>query len=624
MDTIALHTLLQDTENTLSQISMAEIDRVRMVFENLDGKDGLRDLLLKQLDTADDFVCAASFKDFQRLKRKFEDGVVECKAQAGNPSARLAVSVLEKIHNLLLEEFEAIKRKPPELRLVHKKGKNYEANWDCRRVKMDLLIESIDESVPPINRIVLQMKVVKAGDEIVVKQTLAGRLEGGGALDFSVEVPITDSLIISGSSTYEFELSYVDYGNEKHFYNKRLTVQVGLVFKRITFNYCDYLSGTGKEGSLFVGREKFLERMQNLASSDSGGHSMMICGQRRAGKTSLLAEFGRRLDKRRFVYSSIELPESCGDESWDALIARMLCTELQGCERLPNNWDRQPKIDALSPKEKIVEMARQIPRGVVWCVAVDEFTHLYDWFRNERNHGRCEAAARSVRTVLSMLKSILGGANGCFHLFLAVQNSIRGFRKEFPEYEDALGEVMTLCGMEEPEIRQLVEKMDKDVKPENRIDRIGSAALSELRRATGGFPLFLLVYLNAIVALMNLMSSMVISTKVLRGAMSGMCDVGSNLELASERFQSLFKLGLEGADDRMLLKEYLKFAKGKVIPDTKEETSLCEQLKDRYLVSGDEVVGFELTVGMFRSWLNGRGRDANNLTPEDFREEEMI
>ena len=171
-------------------------------------------------------------------------------------------------------------------------------------------------------------------------------------------------------------------------------------FKHMVNPYAPFAEGGPVDDpDLFVGREALLARLESSLLASPGSKSIVMFGQKRAGKSSLLEYLRRRLAGNEGVIPvCFSLQDIASELSIPALIHRILQGIADALEELRFGRCRRPEFsppgidaltshptlrfhDSMASLKRAMRHSRPIPNVVL---LVDEFTDIFKEIRNGR------------------------------------------------------------------------------------------------------------------------------------------------------------------------------------------------------------------------------------------------
>ena len=218
-----------------------------------------------------------------------------------------------------------------------------------------------------------------------------------------------------GGDYHEFEVSYaptkeqieakqfkvrilVSFSYNAGMIEKSLSFDVNVTlnsqaFRRIKNPYRTYAVGKPvNDSSMFFGREQLIDELSSRLLEDTPGQCLVLYGQKRSGKTSVVKQLGTKLETDKTLYIEVsmgELQDSRGKLWWS--FAQALVRKVENkLEMLgipipsPHKWqalskDTMTAIGVIQAVDDIIQ--RGLSRQII--LSVDEFTYIYEEHKTE-------------------------------------------------------------------------------------------------------------------------------------------------------------------------------------------------------------------------------------------------
>lgn len=575
---------------------------VEKAYVNKECDKIVHDVLFELLDVVWGFIRAVDFESKKNAYEKFSFTLAKWKGC----SDRWGDQMVSEYAEFVNFAYEEVCGRMPKLIVEDASECAYACDRDGKTIHLRVKIGLDDKCVPPITL----TKITISPSETCLPCPDGVILKCGGSYETEpVEIVLSDGEFADGRGVVEVCVTYLGYTDSTPC-NESFEVQYQIQYEEVEDPYCDWIDKEA-EGTSFVGRHVILSRMRHVVDLSSGGMGFMICGQRRSGKSSLLKAFGRSLPLDSFVFTYVDVQGCFESADPIAVLVKCIGSELVDDGRLDENWESTPDFLGLSPEDELDRMAKIVTApSRKWCIAIDEFTDVYDAYFLSAPSERKASLIRFLKVLRRLL------SKKAFHLFAAVQNSVYRFEAEFADLLAPFGSIERLDGLSEDEVDELVRRLDGKMLRIRRPERV------ELMRLTAGYPLMLLHLMSAITKSMNRMSSSMITLRVIRYAVSQLSDCRHKVvpkgkyaiqPLRAYAFQSLFNLWLLKDEEDMnglVLSFYYGVSVGDLgavgLTDGGPE-SMVAQLTDRGIVVCKEMaqgkVKYGLSIAMFSEWL---------------------
>ena len=403
-------------------------------------------------------------------------------------------------------------------------------------------------------------------------------------------------------------------GDEKHTHEQTSwTVRLyrDEEFRGISENpYTPYAEGGPVEDvSMFVGRDDLLDRLESSLISAVSCKSIILFGQKRAGKSSLLSHLKRKLSLQNGVVPvTLSVQDVAPQVSMQFLLYRMLGSLSEVLEEMHYDGHQVPKFKAPRPDaladhpvlgfhDAMSAFTREMKRSrlkLKIVFMIDEFTDVFKQIRK----------GAIPREFMKAWKSIV--ERQYFSSVLVGQDIMPEFKAQFPN-EFGVTEDVRVTYLKESSARELIERPIG-------ADRFAGTAVGRIVELTAGSPYYTMMFCARLVDYINdTRSAIVTEADVL--AVEGQMLSGDG-RLSQDKFDNLIRAGDGFEDSGVNPDESLKVCTEIVRKSRKgwclfdliegfEEDDLVELLKDleRRDVVERRDQAFRLRVGLFRDWL---------------------
>jgi tetratricopeptide (TPR) repeat protein len=371
--------------------------------------------------------------------------------------------------------------------------------------------------------------------------------------------------------------------------------------------------GPVDDAEMFVGRDELLSRLEYALFSGFGSKSIVIFGQKRAGKSSLLEHLKRRLYLRENVIPiGFSLQDVAPDLTVPALLHRILQETADVLEELRFSGQDVPEF--LAPDVNELEsystirfhermsllmklMKRSMPSFRL-VLLVDEFTDIFKQIRNDRIPSEFMKAWKAI-IEKKYFSSVLVG-----------QDIMPTFQAEFPN-EFGVTEDVRVSYLDEVAAANLVQKPIGE-------KRFAGTAVRRLLELTAGSPYYTMMFCARLVDYMNSTRSVIVTEADILSVEENM--LRGDRRLTQKNFDNLLSAG-DGAidsgidpDDTFAVcsaiahKSNRGWCSREVVPGFEASAldGLLEDLEKRDVVER-KGTAYRLRVGLFRDWLKSQG-----------------
>ena len=378
--------------------------------------------------------------------------------------------------------------------------------------------------------------------------------------------------------------------------------------------------GPVDDPEMFFGRNEFLSRLETSLRSRAGRKSIVMFGQKRAGKSSIIEHLRRRLaDSDDVLPVSFSLQEIVSDLSEAALLHRIV----QGISEVLEDFRLEgrdvpelspPRIDemhsnaALRFHHVMSGLVREMNRrssGLHIVLLIDEFTEIFKAIRN----------GRIPREFMKAWKATI--EKGYFSSVLVGQDIMPAFKTAFPN-EFGVTEDVRVTYLDEAAARALVQRPIGE-------ERFAGDAVRRLLDLTANSPYYTMMFCARLVDYMNATRSMVVTAAdiltVKNHMLLGDDRRQDDRRLTADKFDNLLAAGdgkqdsgIDPGDTHAVCAAIARtggegWCARESMGDMFEPAELDRLLSD--LEHRDVVeqkgMAFRLRVGLFRDWLTLRG-----------------
>ena len=374
--------------------------------------------------------------------------------------------------------------------------------------------------------------------------------------------------------------------------------------------------GPVDDPEMFFGRDELLSRLETSLRSRSGRKSIVMFGQKRAGKSSIIEHLRRRLaDSDDVLPVSFSLQEIVSDLSEAALLHRIVHGISEVLEDLRLDGRNVPELSppriddmhsnaTLRFHQVMSGLVREMSRrssGLHIVLLIDEFTEVFKAIRNER----------IPREFMKAWKAII--EKGYFSSVLVGQDIMPAFKAAFPN-EFGVTEDIRVTYLDEAAARALVQEPIGE-------ERFAGDAVRRLLDLTANSPYYTMMFCARLVDYMNATRSMVVTAAdiltVKNHMLLGDDRRQDDRRLTADKFDNLLAAG-DGVQDSGIDPEHThavcaaiartggegwcaRESMGDLFEDT-ELDRLLSDLENRD-VAERKGTAYRLRVGLFRDWL---------------------
>ena len=386
------------------------------------------------------------------------------------------------------------------------------------------------------------------------------------------------------------------------------------LFQHLDNPYTPFAEGGPVDApNMFVGREEVLDRLERSLLAESANKSIVMFGQKRAGKSSLIEHLRRRLARRETVVAvPFSLQDIASDLSVTAFLHRILQSASDALEELRFDGRDVPDFSPPSIEEMeshptlrfhnamtpLVRAMKRRSAPLDFVFLVDEFTDIFKEIRRDRIPPQFMKAWKSI-IEKKYFASVLVG-----------QDVMPAFKAEFPN-EFGVTEDMRVTYLDDAAAATLIEK------PIGR-KRFAGQAVRCLLELTAGSPYYTMMFCARLVDFMNATRAMIVTEADIRTVEQEMLQ--GERRLTKDKFDNLLSAG-DGKEDSGIDPEDTYAVCSAIACGSGKETwcsrhvirefggadldRLLEDLETRDVVERKEDA-YRLRVGLFKDWLLAR------------------
>jgi excisionase family DNA binding protein len=361
----------------------------------------------------------------------------------------------------------------------------------------------------PASSIKIHVEPSPTGEYIVIQKELGvtQALVGGSRVSCEVPIQVTEKAKVSRVFTLYLRPMYStrlhsNVSGEQVSFPIRLDDTSN--FKPIANPYARWVqSGAVKDEKMFYGRNEFIESLLDMIKNGPANKSVVIYGQKRAGKSSIVFHLERRMEAPLLpiVFSIGEFVSGLSLSAFLSRIMRGVEEAYEGASDsgLPADWPTRPSISDIGENPEIFfheymalvqRCVRRVPELAArrLIVVIDEFSYIF----GEILRGRCPD------TIMKSWKAVL--EREYFGCVLVGQDIMRNFIEAFPnEFQVAQSERVTYLSADYA--RQLIVEPIRI--PDSGESRYRAASVQRIVALTAGSPYYLMLLCSRLVNYLN-------------------------------------------------------------------------------------------------------------------------
>ncbi|KAA0240234.1 MAG: hypothetical protein EDM72_13060, partial [Chlorobiota bacterium] len=355
----------------------------------------------------------------------------------------------------------------------------------------------------------IHIEIIESPDyELIEKPaTFSQSLKGGSQQIFTLNLRVKESALKQTATILSLFGSYKTHTNDDavqveeqklsiRFYSHENFVSINNPFAAVAD------SGPVKDRAMFFGRDLLIEEICNSLTSQKTNKCVIIRGQKRSGKSSLLYHLKEALRKTgNFVciHFSLGLAEEINSATFYWQILNGISEFVQDCEEEDKPSYVAPKLSELRENSSIIfyeqlrDLLREFEATENWrskklLLMIDEFTYIYSAIQRGR------MSSEFMKTWKSLLEK------GLFSAVLVGQDVMPKFKAKFPN-EFGVTEDRRLTYLDPQDAEQLIVKPIWDT--ENKRSRFIGKAIEKILDYTSSNPYYIQIFCARLVDFMN-------------------------------------------------------------------------------------------------------------------------
>lgn len=555
-------------------------------------------------------------KDFVEREAKhlrLENALTSFRENVSRGPTRLSIEVLLPLCERIQEElqkyvFESRKSAEPQVELSNVLSNEYcipDAGGYVH-ISLDLRSKLGGAPIEGVDLQVLEEDGLISPEPVYSPEVL----KGGDQRELEVLVKPSDSQIADEVFTLRVALRYHNrYGNSQHRETYGIPVRIGKseAFEEIPNPYAAYSGGTVVNNrAMFFGREELVNKMIREITQGENGQCFVLYGQKRSGKSSVLAQVHSRLMKPYLPVSvtvgtldtcnaETSFTQTCIDELEDSLMKTLGI--------LPDNWPTREEIATypIDSFKRSIKFSQSALESHGWgnpriILLVDEFTYLFEYIREKM------ISPHFMRNWKALLERKM------FNAVVVGQDSMPKFKQAFPN-EFGVTHDERLTYLSEDDATQLaVEPILLEGK-----SRYRGRSLSRLLELSAGSPFYLQILCDHLVTHLNRKRAPFITEADIENVLRGLTSESGYL--SEDKFDPLITAAGESVAEASreqyieTLSAIAHFSSPRAgawmrdlehLPDLQR---LIEDMKDREVISIDAAGRISIRVGLFATWL---------------------
>ena len=556
----------------------------------------------------------------QQLIEEINDGPTKLSYEALLP-------LLKRVNQLIVISFnEIIKASAPKITIKLLSSETV-VNKE-NEVSIQIAISN-DKDSSPVKEVSVDIENTANVSMLEGSEVSYNAIDGGESQIFKLKIKVDDEIIRQKAASLNVRCRYKT-GNEQAECSSPQTLRLYSPedYCPIGNPYAPFAGGGPVEDSnMFYGREEFIANITD-AIINSPSKQVIIYGQKRSGKSSVLSHLKKRLmDTGKTFCISFSLGDISGNLTEASFYHKILNTIQQELElgqalgvfeQIPSfglppadNFKAEDKENPLNTFTKYMVKfklaCRQTPgwEDKKLVVMIDEFTYLY----TEIKEGHISPS------IMKQWKAVTQNERAQFSVVLVGQDVVPSFKKE--DYaRNAFGVIqdIRLTYLQEAPARALIEEPILD---EHGRSRYIDNAVTKILEYTSRNPYYIQIFCSRLVDYMNRNKSISVTEADVIDVANSF--VSGSEALIEDNFDGLIRAGekkdqQEFGDDEILQVLRQIASNSRIIgfcnrndisalPDKAREDAILKQLVDREVLELRGENNYKIQVRLFQEWL---------------------
>jgi|GEM_PF-3528877 len=444
-------------------------------------------------------------------------------------------------------------------------------------------------------------------------------LSGGQSVTCQIPVILTDVAKESQVFTLYYELSFITRRDEKKRSEDTQSIKLysNTEFKEIQNPYATYAQGsTVEDKNMFYGRDQLINVLLSSIRNASSAKSLVIYGQKRAGKSSVLYHL-----KQQLALPIIPVSFSIGDIIGDDFSVGTFLYRIMQCiedafedlndQGYPDIDVKRPTLDELQQNSQLTfqdymtNLRKSLKKVEVYkdakiMLLIDEFSYIY----GEIIRGRIQD------TFMKSWKALLEKRH--FGAILVGQDTMPQFIAHFPN-EFQVAESQRISYLADDDARCLI--IDPIRIADTNESRYKGDAVNLLLRLTAGSPYYIQIFCNRLVEYMNRKKAIYVTDADIETVKETL--IGGHNSLDNSVFDNLISAGDSSIDDiskedtLSILRDIAQGSRIQYYCDrsainsqtSKPIDQILDNLVGREVIEKQGISLYKIKVGLFKEWL---------------------
>jgi len=608
-----------------------QIDRIEKLRQKMKGLDQQRLSKLKEiLDSIHSYGQQQSYigREFPKevALSRITKFIEEVESEPTKFSLSLFRDYVLRLEQTIKKHFDRLQQLAEPEQIQTQLAIEFYTPDDESKIECQLTLTN-EQNKSPVSNISIRVKESLTDSYVSLNTDISARdLPGGESITLKIPIRVSEAAKKASVFTLDYTISFSTRKEKIIVADEARSIRLHTAddFKEVFNPYAEYARGGIVENKeIFIGRDNFIDKLIADIQSSSM-KNLVIYGQKRAGKSSILYHLETRLELPiipvRFSIGDLDLGSDYVEADFFYLIIQAIKDALQtlmddghpsiDMEQIEQEELRRNPLTIF--REYMTRFQRMFKRTNAYkdariVLLIDEFTYIHT--------GICQGSIG--KTFMKSWKALL--ERRFFGTVLVGQDTMPRFIEQFPN-EFQISEPQRVSYLLEEDALRLI--VDPIRIPDNNESRYRGEAVKRLFEVTAGSPFYIQIFCNQLVSFMNSKKAIYVSDadiqEVEKELILGSDLTGAN-SLEKDVFDNLISAGESGADnitkeETLVILEQI--AKGAGLHDYCDRSLITavtntpidiilEDLVRREVIAKRKNA-FRIRVRLFKEWLRAR------------------
>lgn len=600
------------------------IERVQSIGQKIRGALDKQYLveINKVLGRMTEYTQQQSYVERERLatiiKNTINDITEEIEKSPTKYSLELFHPYLLSLGEIVNAHFNDVQKEAEPNQLINELSiDSYTPDLDSR-IECQVTIRN-EQGKSPVNAILIQVKESPTNEYILEQRfiNVTEALPGGQSITCQIPLSVTEKAIDSQVFTLYYQLSFSTRTSKQIQVDSTQPIKLYPVtdFKNIENPYVYAQGSTVEDKSMFYGRDQLISNLLSSIRNSSSAKSLVIYGQKRAGKSSVLYHLKQQLSLP-IIPVSFSIGDIIKDFSDATFLYRIIqCVEESFEELADNGLERvivqRPTIEELQQNsllrfhDYMTDMRRSMKKinefkDAKIMLLIDEFSYIYGEIKRNQ----------IPDTFMKSWKALL--EKRYFGAILVGQDVMPQFIESFPN-EFQVAESQRVSYLSTDDARKLI--IDPIRILETSESRYKGEAVIRLIELTAGSPYYIQIFCNRLVEYMNRKKAIYVTDADIERVKEDL--ISGNNSLGDAVFDNLTSAG-DTSSDSIPKKDAEAVLRGVAHGSRRQQfcdrsaivastsvpiDQVLEDLVKREVLEKSQSSLFRIRVSLFKEWL---------------------